>query len=240
MVDLVEGAITPRTKLAHLDHITSPTALVFPLARLVPLFGNRGIPVLVDGAHAAGQLPLAVDGIGATWYVGTNHKWVCGPKASGFLVTQTPMRPLVTSHGANPNHGPANRLHAELDWAGTYDAAAQLAVPTAIAAVGSEGGGWPAVYERNHALALALRDRLGGTVLAPADAIGTMAALPIELPAGVTPLALQKRLLADGWEVPIVDFPGRPLVRVSAHLYNTVEQADALAAKLHELGAKVC
>jgi isopenicillin-N epimerase len=239
LVERTAAAITSRTKLALLDHITSPTALVFPLARLIPLFAAHNIPVMVDGAHAPGQLPLALDALGATWYVGNNHKWLCGPKASGFLVTRAPLRALVASHGANPQYDPTNRLHAELDWNGTHDPTPQLAVPTAIAAVGSEGGGWPAIYARNHALALALRDRLGGTQLAPESAIGTMAALPLELPAGTTPLELEKRLLADGWEVPIVDFPGQPLVRVSAHLYNTVEQADALARKLHELGAVV-
>jgi isopenicillin-N epimerase len=240
LVERTAAAITPRTKLALLDHITSPTALVYPLARLIPLFSERDIPVIVDGAHAPGQVPLALDALGATYYVGNNHKWLCGPNASGFLVARAPLRPLVTSHGANPSYGPANRLHAELDWSGTHDPAPQLAVPSAIAAVGIEGGGWPALYQRNHALALALRDRLGGTKLAPDSAIGTMAALPLELSAGIAPFQLEKRLLADGWEVPIVDFPGQPLVRVSAHLYNTAEQADALAAKLHELGAKVC
>ncbi|MBA3459648.1 MAG: aminotransferase class V-fold PLP-dependent enzyme [Deltaproteobacteria bacterium] len=240
LIERIAAAITSRTKLALLDHITSPTALVYPLARLIPLFSARSIPVIVDGAHAPGQLPLSLDALGATYYVGNNHKWLCGPKASGFLVARAPLRPLVTSHGANPAYGPTNRLHAELDWSGSYDPAPQLAVPIAIAAVGIEGGGWPAVYARNHALALALRERLGGTLLAPDSSIGTMAALPLELPAGVTPHQLERRLLAEGWEVPIVDFPGQPLVRVSAHLYNTIDQADALGRKLHELGAKVC
>ena len=113
-----------------------------------------------------------------------------------------------------------------------------------------EGGGWPAVLARNHALALELRarfaDALGGprgaappVPLAPPDAIGTMAAIPIALPAGTAPLALERRLLADGWEVPIVDFPGGPLVRLSAHLYNHGGQADALAEKLAGLGVRL-
>ena len=72
--------------------------------------------MLVDGAHAPGQLPLDIDAIGATWYVGNNHKWICAPKASGFLVTRTELAPLVASHGSNPMFIPQNRLHAELDW----------------------------------------------------------------------------------------------------------------------------
>lgn len=143
----------------------------------------------------------------------------------------------MTSHGANPQYGPANRLHAELDWAGTYDPSPQLAVTAAIAAVGAEGGGWPAVYARNHALALALRDHLGRGV-APDGSIGTMAVVPIELPAGLAAHALERQLLADGWEVPIIAFAGRTFVRVSAHLYNHLGEADALARELHARGVR--
>ena len=236
LVERVTAAITPRTRLALLDHITSATALVYPIERLIAPFAARGIPVIVDGAHAPGQVPLDVGALGATWYVGNHHKWMCAPKASAFVVGS--VKPLVTSHGANPSYGPPNRLHAELDWAGTYDPSAQLAVPAAIAAVGAEGGGWPAVYARNHALALALRDRIGRGV-APDDAVGTMAVIPIELPAGVTASALERQLLVEGWEVPIVPFPGQTFVRVSAHLYNHVGEGEAMARKLHSLGVRI-
>lgn len=247
LVDAITAAITPRTKLALLDHITSPSALVLPIERIVPQLRARGIPVIVDGAHAPGQIALDVDAIGATWYVGNHHKWMCAPKASGFLaiaqdaVAQT--LPLVTSHGATAAYGPPNRLHAELDWSGTYDPSAQLAVPTAIetiAAMGAAlGGGWPAVIARNHALVLAMRERLGGRVLAPAGSIGTMATVPIELPAGVSSTALEKQLLVDGWEVPIVASPVGLFVRVSAHLYNHVGQIDPLLTKLASHGVRI-
>ncbi len=236
-------AITPRTRLALLDHITSSTALRIPLERMIPLFTTRDIPVLVDGAHAPGQIDLDVDRLGATWYVGNCHKWLAAPKASGFLAwspaAAATLRPLVTSHGASASFGPSNRLHAELDWSGTYDPSAQLAVPAAITALAEEGGGWPAIYARNHALAIELRARLGGTKLAPDEALGMMATIRIALPAGTTPIALQKRLLVDGWEVAIVDVPDGPFVRVSAHLYNHAGEAELLAAKLRSLGAQV-
>lgn len=239
----VAAAITPRTRLALLDHITSSTALRLPLERLIPLFAARGVPVLVDGAHAPGQIDLDIDRLGATWYVGNCHKWLAAPKASGFLAwsaaAAATLRPLVTSHGANASYGPPNRLHAELDWSGTYDPSAQLAVPAAITALAEEGGGWPAIYARNHALALELRARLGGTQLAPDDALGMMAAIRLALPAGTAPFAFQKRLLADGWEVAIADVPDGPFVRVSAHLYNHAGEAELLAAKLHSLGARL-
>jgi isopenicillin-N epimerase len=244
------AAITARTKLALLDHITSPTALRLPLEELVAVLTARDVKIVVDGAHAPGQLDLDVGALlarGVTYYAGNHHKWLCAPKGSGFLAAApgAPAVPVVTSHGATASYGPANRLHAELDWSGTHDPSPRLAVPAAIAEVGREGGGWPAVLARNHALALELRARfveaLGGRAapLAPADAIGAMAAVPIELPAGTAPLQLERRLLADGWEVPIVDFAGGTLVRLSAHLYNHAAEADALAEKLTGLGVRL-
>ena len=241
-IEAVRRAITPRTRLALFDHITSPTALCLPIAALVALCHARGVTTVVDGAHAPGQLALDVAAIGATWYIGNCHKWLCAPKGTGFLVVSdgAKVRPVVTSHGASPEYGPANRLHAELDWMGTHDPSAHLAVPTAITAVAAEGGGWPAIYARNHALVCELRRRLtDGTraaQLAPDDALGCMAAVPIRLPANVTAGALQLQILRDGWEVPIVDVPHGTFVRISAHLYNHAGEAELLAAKLRALG----
>jgi isopenicillin-N epimerase len=229
-----------------------------PIDRIAPLCAARGIPLAVDGAHAPGQIELDVGALlaaGVTWYAGNHHKWLCAPKATGFLTFAEhapPTLPIVTSHGASPEYGPANRLHAEHDWFGTHDPAAHLAVPTAIDEVSRLGGGWPAVIARNHGLAIELRARLVAMLgraserthkgaLVPDHALGTMAVVPIVLPPNATPLGLQERLLVDGWEVPIVDFANTargklPLVRLSAHLYNEPSQADALAGKLRDLG----
>jgi isopenicillin-N epimerase len=239
-VAAIARAVTPRTRLALLDHVTSPTAFVLPIARMLPHL--RGVQVLVDGAHAPGQLDLDVGALlaaGVTWYAGNNHKWLCAPKGSGFLVTTTAVRPLVTSHGASPEYGPPNRLHAELDWMGTYDPAPHFAVPSAIQTIADLGGGWPAVRAHNHALALELRRRLGGTALAPDDSIGSMAAFAVALPPGETRASIERALLSTGWEVPIIETPRGILVRVSAHLYNQATEGDALAAKLHALGVRV-
>ncbi|HEY1818189.1 MAG TPA: aminotransferase class V-fold PLP-dependent enzyme, partial [Kofleriaceae bacterium] len=240
----IVAAVTPRTRLALLDHITSPTALVMPLAQIVPALASHGVQIVVDGAHAPGQLALDVGALlalGVTWYAGNNHKWLCAPKSSGFLVTTTALPPLITSHGASPEYGPANRLHAELDWGGTADPSAHLAVPAAIAEVARLGGGWPNVLARNHALAVDMRRALleaGATSLAPESSLGSMAAVPIET--AVPPLELQERLLRDGWEVPIVPWPAPigPLVRVSAHLYNSLDDVLRLIPKLRALGVR--
>lgn len=246
LVAAVTSAITPRTKLALFDHITSATALVFPLERMLAPYAARAIPVIVDGAHAPGQIDLDVGALlasGATWYTGNHHKWMCAPKASGFLAVASSAvahtLPLVTSHGASASYGPPNRLHAEHDWPGTNDPSALLAVPTAIDDIATAGGGWPAVRARNHVLALAMRDRLGGTHLSPPAAVGCMITAPIALPAGIAPLAMEKRLLAAGWEVPIIDHASGPLVRVCAHLYNHVEQVDELLRAFAEHGVEI-
>jgi isopenicillin-N epimerase len=245
-VAAVTAAITPRTRLALLDHITSPTGLALPLERMIAPLAARDVQIVVDGAHAPGQLDLDIGALlarGVTWYAGNNHKWVCAVKGTGFLVTTTPPDPVVTSHGASPEYGPPNRLHAELDWSGTHDPTPHLSVPVALDAVAALGGGWPATLAHNHALACELRRRfiaaLGGTarhVLAPDASLGAMAAIPIALPPNTAPFDLTKRLLADGWELPIVDWPGQPLVRLSAHLYNEPAQAELAAATLRALG----
>jgi isopenicillin-N epimerase len=244
--DAFTAALTPRTKLALLDHITSPTALRLPLDRLIGTLAAREIQIIVDGAHAPGQLALDVGAhlaAGVTWYAGNSHKWVCAPKGTGFLIaapSAPPLQTVITSHGASSDYGPSNRFHAELDWMGTHDPTPHLTVPTAIATIADAGNGWAHVIARNHALAVEMRNRLvanlGASAIAADHVIGTMAAVPITLPANVKPLALEKQLLADGWEIPIVDFPEGALVRISAHLYNHADEADALATKLRSLG----
>ena len=249
-VSALERAVTPRTRLAVIDHITSASALRLPIERIVPLLRTRGIDTIVDGAHAPGQIELDLAAVDAAWYVGNCHKWLCAPKGSGFVVASeraaARLRPIVTSHGASREYGPANRFHAELDWPGTHDPSVYLSVPEAITAVAAEGEGWTQVMARNHALAIELRDRLidqlrgnlvaGAPRYAPDDALGSMAAIPIALPPNTTPLTIQERLLRGGWEVAIADFATGPCVRLSAHLYNHAAEADALAAELRTLG----
>lgn len=251
LVDATRRAISPRTRLALFDHITSPTALCLPIEAIVDVLVPHGILTIVDGAHAPGQLDLAVGALlerGVTHYIGNCHKWLCSPKGAGFLVAHQGelVKPIVTSHGATPSYGPPIRLHAELDWTGTHDPTPYLAVPAAIDAVAREGGGWPNVLERNHALALEMArrfvDAMGPTPktrLPPSTAVGSMISLRVELPPGVTPLALEQQLLESGWEVPIVDFASGPMVRLSAHLYNHAAQAEALARELHGRGVRL-
>jgi isopenicillin-N epimerase len=231
VVDALLDAVTERTRFALISHVTSPTALVFPIERIVAALAARGVETLVDGAHAPGMVPLDLDRMGAAWYAANLHKWVCAPKGAGFLHArrehQPGLRPTTISHGANApiGAGGQSRFRAEFDWQGTLDPTPWLAVPAALRFIPSlVDGGWPAVFERNRALTRRARDRLvpvvGAAVdSAPRDALlGSMVALPMPADgplaaagAGSSPLdtdPLQARLLADhGIEVPIYPWP---------------------------------
>ena len=235
VLEAVLDRVTPRTRVALLDHVTSPTALVFPIERLVAALGERGIDTLVDGAHAPGMLALDVAGLGATWYTGNCHKWLCAPRGAAFLHVrrdrQPGLRPLVVGEG-RPAAGPLPPLHRAFDWPGTFDPSAWLTVPEAIRWVGAQvRGGWPAVRDRNRSLALEARAQLcaalGLAPPAPESMLGSMAAVP--LPGGLTtaraggPDALRDHLRDHhGVVAPVIPWPGPAswLLRVSAHLYN--------------------
>ncbi len=249
-VAAVTAATTSRTRLALLDHVTSPTGLVLPIARLVAELAARGIDTLVDGAHAPGMVPLDVGAIGAAYYAANCHKWLCAPKGAAFLHVrrdrQADVRPLVISHGANSPRTDRSRFLLEFDWTGTDDPTPYLCVPEAIRCLGGlVPGGWPALMDRNRALALEARTllarALGVAPPAPDDMIGALAALPLPDAAAVTAAAidpLQDALLERfGIEVPIVPWPpprGR-LVRVSCQLYNATADYERLASALVKL-----
>jgi isopenicillin-N epimerase len=253
VVDAVVAGVTPRTRLALLDHVTSPTGLVLPIARLIAELSRRGVDTLVDGAHAPGMVPLELRTLGATYYTGNCHKWMCAPKGSAFLWVRPDRRvdihPLTISHGANAVRPERTRFRLEFDWTGTSDPTGWMTVPTAIDYLGSlVPGGWPALMARNRALALEARRLLcaaaGTAPPCPDEMIGSLAS--VVLPDGATseiawrrPDPLQRRLY-DDWkiEVPIMSWPAPPrrLIRISAQLYNTrddyVRLAEALAKEL--------
>ncbi len=254
-LDSILAAVTPRTRLVLVSQITSPTALILPVADLVAELDRRGIDTLVDGAHAPGMVPLDLDALGAAYWTGNGHKWLCGPKGSAVLWVRADRRerihPLVVSHGANEPVTDRSRFRAEFDWTGTTDPTAYLALPGAIAliaALGADGHGWPAVMAANHALALAGRDRIASALgiepPAPDSMLGSMAALPIPgLHDDAEAEALRGQLeLEDGIQVPIGGWPARAarvardpqqiLIRISAQLYNEPADYDRLAEAL--------
>jgi isopenicillin-N epimerase len=232
--------------------VTSPTGLVLPIERLVDELSRRGVDALVDGAHAPGMVPLDLRALGAAYYTGNCHKWMCAPKGTGFLHVrpdrQTGVRPLVISHGANSPRTDRTRFRLEFDWMGTVDPTGYLTIPEAIRYVGSLlPGGWPAVMARNRATALGARDRLCAALSvappAPDSMIGSLAAVPVPVDFGPPPVVDEpdplQTALFDRFGIELLVFTWRALatriLRVSAQLYNTAADYERLAQALGAL-----
>ena len=255
VVEAYLEAVTPRTRLALVSHVTSPTALLMPIAALVRELDRHGVDTLVDGAHAPGMVPVDLDALGAAYWTGNAHKWLCAPKGSAILHVRADLRdrvrPLVVSHGMNDPRTDRSRFRVLFDWTGTVDPTPWLAIPAALRFVGGvHADGWPGLMAANAALARLGRDRICAAlgVLAPApDAmLGAMASIPLPNLAP-TPAAAERLQAAlfdeDRIEVPVLTFPVRGaleggvsasglLVRISAQAYNRPEEYVRLAERL--------
>jgi len=246
----VMAAVTPRTRVALLDHVTSPTAVLFPIEKLVAALKERGVETIVDGAHALGMLPLALDRLGAACYTANAHKWLCAPKGAAMLHVRADLRnrirPLVISHGYD--HGARTvRFRDEWDWTGTIDPTPFLSIDECLRVLGSLlPGGWPALMERNHALAIRAREILldawGLQSPCPETMLGSIASVPLPAAERGSPVArLDQDQLAvwtrergiESWFFPW-DCAGRKVVRVSAQIYNHEDQYARLASLLRE------
>jgi isopenicillin-N epimerase len=243
--DAICAAATPRTKLAVIDHITSPTGLVLPIERSVRELEGRGISVMVDGAHAPGMIDLDIESIGASWYTGNCHKWLCTPKGAALLWVREDKReltrPLVISHGANVQG--RDRFHREFDWLGTDDPTAVLCIPRAIEWLGAQlPGGWPALQRRNRELLIGARRLLleswSIAPPCPESMLGTLAAIPLTDSKDEGPgphggsdslhtLLFEKHRI----EVPVYAFRVFPkrVLRIAAQLYNQIDEYETLA-----------
>jgi isopenicillin-N epimerase len=252
--DAIMGRVTPRTRLALIDHVTSQTGVILPIERLVHQLAARGVDTLVDGAHGPGMVPLHLEQLGAAYYTGNCHKWLCAPKTAAFLHVrpdrQPFIHPLTISHGFNSPRTDRSLFLIEFGWTGTLEPSACLSVPAALRFMeGLAPGGWTEIMARNRALALEGRKILCQTLEiappCPEECIGAMASVPLpdarEAGRALPPLyidPLQDQLLArHGIEVPVIPWPGFPkrLLRISAQMYNSQAQCQLLADALGEL-----
>lgn len=253
--DALFEKVTERTKLVLIDHVVSQTAMVLPVRRIVEELNDRGVESLIDGAHGPGMVDVDLRSLGATYYTGNCHKWICAPKVAGFLWVcedrRDVVRPLVISHGANAALGGRSRLHAEFDWVGTIDPTAYLCVPKAIEVMGELlPGGWDELRAANRALAVEAQELLCGALgidaPCPEGMIGSMVSVPLPdsgadaqppaVPMYVDPL--QDLLLEKyGAEMPIFPWPGFPrrVLRVSCQAYNSSAQYVGVALALKEV-----
>jgi isopenicillin-N epimerase len=237
LVDAFWSDVTPGTRVIYLSHITSPTALILPVAEICRRARAAGIMTMIDGAHAPGQVPIDLTELEVDIYSGNCHKWLSAPKGSGFLFARPEhhawLEPLVICWGWGADAPFADRNR----WQGTRDMAAYLSVPAAIDF--QERHDWDTVRGRCHALAREARARLtdltGLRPIAPdsPDWFAQMIAVP--LPPS-DPLELKRRLYDDyRIEVPIIDWPGQLMVRISFQGYNTADDLDRLIQALVEL-----
>lgn len=242
------GAMTARTKVLFLSHVTSATALVFPLAPVLEEARRRGIFSLVDGAHAPGLIPLALDALGADAYAGNCHKWLLAPKGSAFLQVredcQARIRPLVISHGwqegahgRDPGPFQATAFVDSLEMQGTRDPSAFLAVPAALEFRRLHG--WPEVMRRCQEMAQETARRIARlTGLPPLSSPEFCAPQMVSLPLPDCDVAALKARLWAEWriEIPCYRWQGRPFTRLSVQAYTTAAELEqfeqALAACL--------
>ena len=233
LVDAVVSAIGPKTRLAVIDHITSQSALILPVAEIARQCHARGVAVLADGAHAPGAISFDIPSLGVDWYVANLHKWMWTPRSSGILWApaerQKDLHPAVISWGLDQG------FTAEFDLPGTRDPSAHLAAPAAIAMMRELGVA--DVQRYNHALVWAgarrLAERWNVQLETPESLVGTMATVVLPESVGRTvdeSLDVRDRLLFEhGIEVQLHSFRDRLHARISAQIYNTMEDIDQLA-----------
>ena len=241
--DFLRG-ITPQTRVIFMSHITSPTALCLPVEEICHAARSRNIITVVDGAHAPGQLALNLDALGADFYLGNAHKWLCAPKGAGFLYAhpdvQSTVQPLVVGWGwgalRNMDFG-STFLNGQ-QYLGTNDLSAYLSVPAAIDFLAHHD--WPRQRARCHQLLQQTLDELyawsGAPRLAVNDAWYAQMGVA-RLPHLDDPSRVQATLLADyAIEVPILRFEESTFVRISVQAYNS---AADLARLVQALQAEV-
>ena len=252
VVESILRTVTPRTRFAMLDHVTSDTALVLPVARLIRELEARGVDTLIDGAHAPGMVPLSLQKLRPAYYTGNLHKWVCAPKGAAFLWAredrQAGLQPAVISHGNNRPRAGFTEFQDRFDWVGTSDPTAWFCVGAALRWMGALlPGGWTEVRASNHALAVGARRLLCAQLKVeppcPENLLGSLATIPLPARFQNAPRsgkidAEQLRLYEQfGLEVPFsrIGPTGLRCLRVSAQVYNTPDEYRFLAEALEKL-----
>lgn len=241
-IERVWAAVTPRTKVLFLDHLTSSTALIFPVVELCRRARAAGIVSIVDGAHVPGHIPLDIAQIGCDIYTGALHKWACAPKGCSFLYArpeaQAWLDPLVVSWGWESDHPSDSRFVDYHEWQGTRDLSPFVA---SIAALDfCDAHDWPAVQAECHRLALLTRNRVneltGLESISPdsTDWIGQL--VSIRLPDHIETLPLKARLFEEfRIEAPLPEWNGQKFIRVSFAAHSTEADSDALLSALRQL-----
>ena len=233
IVDAIRSALTARSRLVIVDHVTANTALVLPVDEVAAACHERGVPVLVDGAHAPGSIALDVPALGVDWYSANLHKWAHAPRSSGFLWARADRQAGL--HHPIVSWGSGQGFIREFEWSPTADPTPYLAAPVGLALL--REWGWASVLRYMHELAwegaARLRARWGTHLDTPREMVGAMVSVPLPDAAGATEsdaARLRLSLLEDDRiEVHVHAWHGRIWARVSAQIYNDMDDIDRLA-----------
>lgn len=262
VVAAVMNAVTPRTRVLLISHVTSPSGIILPVERIVADLERRGVMCIVDGAHAPGHVAhLNLAALGASFYTANCHKWVCSPKGSALLHIREDrqgifgggFRPLALSNFAEKGKAGRKQLWTEFDYVGTGDLTPYMSIAAALRTMGAMvPGGWSEVMSRNNELVVSARRmlcrELGVEPPAPEVMIGSLATLFLPAQAADRTARLLSRpskyhdalqdVLVEKHKIQVplwsIAGDGRRLFRISAQLYNSMEQYEYLAAALKE------
>jgi len=249
IIEKIAEKISSKTRLIIVDHIASPTALLFPVEKIINHFQQQGIDCLVDGAHAPGSIPLNIEKLGAAYYTGNCHKWLCSPKGSAFLYVrpdkQENIHPLVISL----TEGKGKSFEERFYWTGTEDPTPYICVGEAIDFMERLlPGGWPELMLKNHDLAIEAKNLLCKSLSmahpCPDSMIANLVSIPLPdtkspIPVKFNQLDILQEILflKFNTELFITYWPKHPnrLFRISPQLYNSLEQYDILSGYLKNL-----
>ena len=246
ILERVMDAVSDKTVLALIDTVTSATGMRMPFERLVDSLQSSGVDVLLDAAHGPGIVKLNLDELGAAYCTGNCHKWLCTPKGSAFLHIRSDrksiVRPLSISHGASVEGTEQEIFEFEFGWPGTQDPTPWLCIPLAIDFIGGlVEGGWPAVMKKNRDLAIRARSilcqALGTTEPVPESMVSSIASVELPTEGDVGPMSIEgdpfHNHLYDEFGIQVPVFPWRHhqtrYIRISAQLYNSLEEYEYLA-----------
>ena len=232
--------LTDKTKIIFISHITSPTALIFPVKEICEIAKNRGIISIIDGAHAPAQINLDLKDVNSDIYVGACHKWMCSPKGVSFLHVkkelQSMIDPLVISWGYEPENKSDSQFLDYHQWQGTKDMSAFITVPDTINFLNKHN--WQDVTKRCRDINLWAREQINNTLkkepIASDEFIGQMSSIFYDIKGDVLDFNI-KFYLKYKIQIPFISWKDKTFIRISIQAYNSKEDVLKLLEALDDL-----
>jgi len=246
IVTTIVKNVKPDTRLLLLDHISSPTAIVFPIKEIADALKGSGTDILIDGAHAPGAIPLNIKELGVQYYTGNCHKWLCAPKGSAFLWVHPDFQEWIYPLNISYINLKGNAFEEKFYWTGTQDPTPWLAIPAAVNALKEiSGKSLVQIAETNHRLNIEathiICDSLNIKIPCPEQSLACMTTFPLPeispAPQPNEPDPIQEQLYHNYHiEIPVTHMEnGQRFLRISCHLYNHISQYRFLAEVLEDI-----